>query len=239
MDEDIEFEMELRKEIYSGKTLRIFLSYSTEDKNLAGNIKKNLERYGLEVFLAHEDIEPSSEWQDEIVRNLKSCDIFMPIISKNFRNSDWTDQETGMAFIEGKVIIPLRTELVPYGFIGKYQALKLDLESIKDSCQRIIQTISKNDPLKEKLTDCIISSFVRSYSFSDANEKALMLKELKQFTEDQANEIIRGFIVNDQISGAYDAKPVVEEIFSNYTKFVKPLLKKKFKEIIKNKEDGG
>ncbi len=66
-------------------TLRIFLSYSHIDRHLAGNIKTALENIWLSVFLAHEDIKPSLEWQETIYRELKECDIFIPIISENFK----------------------------------------------------------------------------------------------------------------------------------------------------------
>lgn len=52
--------------------IRIFLSYSSEDKIIAGKIKEILEGYGFVVFLAHEDLEPMVAFQDEIVNNLRS-----------------------------------------------------------------------------------------------------------------------------------------------------------------------
>jgi len=73
-----------RDKEYIGKTIRVFLSYSTEDKGLAGFIKDSLEWYGLEVFIAHEDIEPSDEWQEAIIQNLESTDVFVPIITESF-----------------------------------------------------------------------------------------------------------------------------------------------------------
>ncbi|HIH44794.1 MAG TPA: toll/interleukin-1 receptor domain-containing protein, partial [Candidatus Methanoperedenaceae archaeon] len=63
------------------KSLRIFLSYSTNDKVIAGSLKTLLELMGFEVFLAHEDIEPSVEWQEEIKDNLDKCDIFIPLLT--------------------------------------------------------------------------------------------------------------------------------------------------------------
>lgn len=77
---------------------RVFLSYSHKDRVIAGSIKTTLGSEALEVFMAHEDIQPSLEWQEEIFRQLKLCDIFIPLFSNNFRKSNWTDQESGLAF---------------------------------------------------------------------------------------------------------------------------------------------
>jgi len=208
------------------RTLRVFLSYSHKDKKLAGEIKKRLEHHGFEVFLAHEDIEPSREWQEEIIHNLKGCDIFIPIVSENFKESKWCDQESGFAFAEGKYIIPINVNFVPYGFIGKYQALKID-ESISDSCAKIIDIIKKS-PLKEKLTDYVIKMFIKSRNFDVANANAQLLEKYEPFTEDQINEIIRGYVTNYQISGGFAAKRIVRRMFEKYSEVIKPELKEKF-----------
>lgn len=71
--------------------LKAFLSYSTDDKQLAGRIKRELAFWGIDVFLAHEDLVPSSEWQDEIKRNVESCDVFIPLLTGSFKLSDWAD----------------------------------------------------------------------------------------------------------------------------------------------------
>jgi len=212
------------------RTLRVFLSYSHKDRYLAGEFKVQLENYGFEVFLAHEDIEPLSEWQDEIISSLKDCDIFIPIISKNFKESNWTDQETGFALAREILIIPIMIDLSPYGFIGKLQALKPD-DAVSDSCEKIIEII-KNSPLSELLTNCFIRSFVNSETFYQANDRADLLQEYEPFNDDQINELVRGYIINDQISGGFRAKPFVKRMFEKYSDVIKPELKEKFEEFV-------
>lgn len=210
------------------RTIRVFLSYSSEENELAGEIKDNLEVHGLKVFLAHEDIEPTDEWQEVIIRKLKECDIFVPIVSKNFKNSRWTDQETGIAFAEEKMIIPISHDLVPYGFIGKFQALKLG-ENIPESCDKIIGIIkTKNIKLKEMLTDCFVKSFVESTSYAESNKKAQLLGSYEPLTKDQINEIIRGYVNNSQINEAYDAKRIVKRLFREYSEVINTELEENF-----------
>jgi hypothetical protein len=107
-------------------TLRVFLSYSTDDRQIAGKIKEKLAYWGVDAFLAHEDLVPSSVWQDEILREVEACDVFVPILTGSFRLSDWTDQESGMAIIRKKAILPLKVTRNPHGFLGKHQAFPLD-----------------------------------------------------------------------------------------------------------------
>ena len=67
--------------------LKVFISYSTTDKEIAHQFSQKLKEWGLNVFLAHEDMEVSDEWEKEILKNLFNCEVFIPIITENFRNS--------------------------------------------------------------------------------------------------------------------------------------------------------
>lgn len=208
--------------------IRVFLSYSSHDKEFAGQLKKELELRGLEAFLAHEDIEPTQEWEGVIFENLKTCNVFIPLLSKNFKESEWTDQETGVAVSEDKLIIPLKIDVDPYGFIGKIQALKLD-ESIPDTCDNIFEIIKKS-PLYDRLRDIIIKTFVESGNFASANKNAESLESYEPFTAVQMNRIIKGFLENDQISYGYKSGRIVRKLHKKYEEIIDPDLSKEFKD---------
>lgn len=219
---------------YTGKTIRIFLSYPSEDGAIAANIKYGLECFGMEVFLAHEDISPSKEWQNEIERTLRSCDVFLPLLTENYEFSPWTDQEAGMAFALGKIIIPLKVKINPYGFIARYQALKIKPDFVEVSCHEIIKIMECEPELIESLKDCIIRSFVNSSSFVDANYKSKMLAKLGPFNKNQLNEIVRAYLYNTQVSGGYNARTYVKTLFDENRDTIIPQLRKKFVEIKKS-----
>src|SRR5688572_28566139 len=44
----------------------LFISHLASDKSVAQNLKIELEKYSISGFVAHSDIEPTKEWQDEI-----------------------------------------------------------------------------------------------------------------------------------------------------------------------------
>lgn len=80
------------------KSIRIFISHSSKDKALAGNIKSTLETYfGFEVFVAHDDIQPMAVWEDKIKEELYSTDIVITLLTDDFKMSDFADQECGFA----------------------------------------------------------------------------------------------------------------------------------------------
>lgn len=106
--------------------LKLFISYSSKDKHLVGDLKLLLESYcGYEVFVAHDDVIGGTIFSEEIIRYITDCDVFVPFLSEAFKESDFTDQETGLALGLKKVIIPIKSGMNPYGFINKYQALTL------------------------------------------------------------------------------------------------------------------
>jgi len=195
---------------------------------MAGRIKRGLEYWGVDAFLAHEDIKPSKEWQEEIIENLRNCHVFMPLLTDHFRDSEWTDQESGMARIESKIIIPLSVDIQPYGFLGGYQAFKLDVGALDQSCEKILFVMRDHRELKTKVHDSFIRSFLGSTSFDEANARSKLLESLGPHSIRRVNEIISGFLVNSQIFDGFTAGPKVRQFFSKNQKAVRQGLRKKF-----------
>lgn len=80
---------------------RLFLSHLSSFKRTAGGLQRSLRRFGISAFVAHVDIEPTREWQDEIEAALYSMDALAAILMPGFKDSDWTDQELGVAIGRG------------------------------------------------------------------------------------------------------------------------------------------
>jgi hypothetical protein len=78
----------------------------------------------MEVFIAHEDLIPSLEWEKEIHKFLRTADLFVAVMTKRFRESLWTDQEAGIAYERDMEFFPIVVDMVPYGFVGKYHGMK-------------------------------------------------------------------------------------------------------------------
>lgn len=215
---------------FAGKTLRLFLSYSAEDKIIAGQIKTILEKFDVRVFLAHEDIQPTQEWEEEIIHNLNNCDVFLTLLTDNFLKSDWTCQEVGIAISKQKPIIPLKINIDPYGFIAKIQALRINKDNLGDSCLKIIEIIAKNKLLKENLKDCLIQSLHKSHDFDSAEIRLDVLKEF-DFTELQINEIFRQAILNNQIRMSHKGKLLLKGWLDEYSAKIDPFLKIIFEKV--------
>lgn len=189
--------------------LRAFLSYSHVDRHLAGRIREELQKFGIAVFLAHEDINPSHEWQEEILRELDQCHIFLPLLTRRFHVSRWTDQETGLAIAKRKVIVPLRVDVNPYGFAGRFQAFAFHRNRPPRSCGQLLQIVRANTRLRSRALNSLINALGESVNFDESRDKSALLLESQAFSKAQINEIVRLSAKNDQI---YKCTPTVKNL---------------------------
>jgi TIR domain len=198
-----------------------FLSYSHRDRQLAGRIRYVLGTYGIAAFLAHEDIQPSQEWQDEISHRLHACEVFFPLLTDSFKGSDWTDQETGIAVALNKIIVPLKATLDPYGFIARYQAQwfdaeelngSLNLPGIDESCWNVVRSLARRSDIGDRIKNGIIGKFAESGAFKEAGQYASRLQDIEPFDATQVEEIVRVSCKNSQIHGSFAARDYVRDL---------------------------
>ena len=123
---------------------RLFLSHLSECKKSASNLKECLQNYGIDGFVAHEDITPSKEWEQEIEAALFSLDALCAIVVPGFEKSNWCDQEVGIALGRKKMVFSIKKGKNPYGFFGKYQALS-NQESANDMAKELAKAICVNE----------------------------------------------------------------------------------------------
>jgi len=196
--------------------LKVFLSYHSSNNVLAGNIKSQLEKFGLDVFLAHEDIEPTEEWQDRILVELEETEVFLPILTRNFQTSKWTAQETGIALAKDAFIISVKVSIDPYGFLSRYQAFKLRRDNIPISCSKIAKLVHGNRKLQKKFIDGLTRSFAASESFEEAKIRSSLLNEFDGYNNRQVNEVLRASIDNFQIYQSFGARRNLKSFLHGY-----------------------
>lgn len=212
--------------------MKVFLSYSSLDKELAGQVKVDLAYYGLEIFLAHEDIEPSAEWIAVIFTELKVCDVFIPILTENFDRSDWTDQETGIAYVGEKLIIPLKVAVDPHGFIASIQALRLHVGNVKAACKRVVEIIASKPGFGDLFRDALIRKFGGSGSYDRAGDNIKLLLSFEGYTPSQVREMVNFAIANGQINRSGSAHGKLLEFVRKYKDLIEPELYRAFHEAI-------
>ncbi len=160
-----------------------FISYSYSDREYARQTKQVLEEVGVSAFLAHEDLAVSEEWKDRIIEELKICDLFIPLLSKDFRRSKWAPQEAGFIASRPEVrIAPLSIDgTIPFGFIEHVQSGRIregrvsrrlrfrDVLWNPNKCckQRVYGKFISRAILSHSLTArCLLGHYLGAYSHS-------------------------------------------------------------------------
>lgn len=182
--------------IWGASGFRVFLSHKAEVKVEAVRLKEGLARLGASAFVAHEDIHPTREWQEEIVSALTSMEAFVALMTKGFHESDWTDQEVGFALGRDVPIIAVRLDRDPYGFIGRFQALSCGW---KDAPREIARLLMKHS----RMVDGYISAVKTCANFDAGNEMAELLPTIPALTTEQADRLVTAFNDNVQVRGSY------------------------------------
>lgn len=197
-----------------------FISYSSKEKVIGGKFKSYLENFcGYETFIAHDDIPGSTIWEEEIIQAIKNADFFIPLISKDFRESPFTDQETGIAVCLNKKIIPVKLdELNPYGFIEKYQALqyKGDINKLALTIAQIGLIYKPRSSYHQKALNSIVHSFCKSSSFEIANATIQILCKCNDLSSRQLKLIVKAVKNNSQIKNAYGLSTLKECLHKMY-----------------------
>jgi len=126
-------------------SVKAFISHTAKDKAIAKRLRDVFKSHNVDCFVAHEDIKPSEEWQEEIRKALNTMDFFISIHTEGFSERIWCQQEVGFAVARGVKVIPIKFGEDPEGFIGKYQALIRGEKKAEDVASDIL-SILENDP---------------------------------------------------------------------------------------------
>ena len=62
--------------------MKVFISYSSKEYDEAYAIKQVLETNGISCWMAPQSIPSGSDYSHEIPRAIKSCEVFLLILSK-------------------------------------------------------------------------------------------------------------------------------------------------------------
>jgi hypothetical protein len=186
--------------------MKIFISYSSLNLNIADKIKHFLEELNISSFFAHDDIRNATDWKKRITKELKECNSIIPILTKDFKKSEWCSQELGIFYFQNKSIIPVSIDNTPsYGFINNIQA-----RCIKDMPLEYIisEGLMDNFSLFTGFLSLLrnIKSFKRAILFFNTIEpyiSKIKKKDLKIIIEESINNSQiwnAGKLVNDNLN---------------------------------------
>lgn len=207
---------------------KLFISHLSTFKKTIGLLKIALEKYGISAFVAHEDIEPTKEWQEEIEKGLFTMDALCAVLMPGFKESNWTDQEVGIAIGRGVLIIPIRKELDPYGFIGKYQGFQAVGKNIEEVAMGIFEILTRNPKTRITILNYLIDLFLLSNNEKEGLERIRSIKKIIDIPIERINYLTSQIIENKNLK----TTPILvafNDLIKNHG--LKPVVAKDFEKI--------
>ncbi|EPA0074238.1 MULTISPECIES: toll/interleukin-1 receptor domain-containing protein [Enterobacter] len=195
---------------------RLFLSHLASFKVQTSHLQSALRKFAISSFVAHEDIEPTKEWQSEIEAGLKTMDALVAILMPGFPESKWCDQEVGVAVGRDILIIPVRRGLDPYGFIGKYQGIQAQGKKTGEVAEAIFNTLVKSPKTRNKILLALSGSLSNAITVKDAIEKIEIFNSLTLVPSDILESLKQQIIKNKRL---VDSKEFLNNLNSMLDKF--------------------
>ena len=187
------------EKLWGEGSIRVFISHVAKYKTLSTEIKVGLADFAIASFVAHEDIEPTAEWQTEIELALFSMDMLVALWTEGFSESEWTDQEIGIAIGRKVPIVSVALGVDPYGFRGKFQAILGSNKNDKQILNEILGILFKRDRIRDVANDAFIKKVANAESYKRANFLARYLPMLDQLSPEQEQALVEAFNSNSQV----------------------------------------
>ncbi|OGV55529.1 MAG: hypothetical protein A2X49_14285 [Lentisphaerae bacterium GWF2_52_8] len=192
---------------------RLFITHVSAMKNAAHSVKVALAPYQIAGFVAHDDIEPTKEWQAEIESALRTMDTLIAIITPEFMESKWCNQEVGIAIGRGKLVVPIRVGADPHGFLGKYQALTIEKSAtVNDIAREIFDIVVKHHQSYARMADALVERLAQSSSFDMAKRTMTLIEQVPNMNHDQVARLVRTIDENLQVEKAFGVPERIKSI---------------------------
>lgn len=222
---------------------KIFISYSHINAEIAFAVCKELEANNYSCWIAPRDIPGGSTYGDLIEENIRTCSLFILILSKEASASQWCRAECNIAFSEEKMLLAYLIDdiqvtgelrLLLSGFhqidafnnpIGNIQNLVRSVASIlptpsdfvdlPDFTFEPVATCDKNEQQSVKILEKIAYSFL----FGDRDHEKNIKKAISYFLKAAKMGSLISYTYLGRIYTEWDGVEPNPKIGFKYTKY--------------------
>jgi hypothetical protein len=88
----------------------IMISYKTANRATADEFYAKLESAGLSPWMDYKGVEPGTKWRDELLKELRSCNAFVALLTPEYVQSEHCRMEIFIARSRGCAVLPVVLE---------------------------------------------------------------------------------------------------------------------------------
>lgn len=141
-------------------------------------------------------------------------------LHEGFSASKWCDQEVGFALACRVPVLPISIDLVPYGFLGRFQTLKAKYKRAQEVADGIIDWLVETPSAQEAMTEGLVTALVGSQSYHRTRRLMALLEKLPRFTPEQLTRLDTAARKNNQVSeavvGASMAPKLIQQLIAKH-----------------------
>ena len=194
---------------------RLFLTHVASERANAAKLATALRAHSIEAFVAHDSIEAGAEWQEVILSALDSCHGLLAWLTPRIRESDWCDQEIGYVVARKRMIVPIRFNHDPYGFIGRYQGLTVtDKQPASEIARSVLDLLVRHPTSRSDMAEVLVNRFRRSGSFDATRTNVGYLRRIppEAWTDGRKQAALSAHETNAQIAEAFVGTSTAQEV---------------------------
>lgn len=193
---------------------RLFISHASAKKASAHRLKEALAAFRVTAFVAHDDIEPTKEWQAEIERALRTMDSLLAIVTAEFVASRWCDQEVGIAIGRNKLVLPLCAGADPHGFMGKHQGIRVNGLDVNVIAAKVVDALVQNSLSAPRMADALIERLATSNSWQTTKRSMAILEKVPRLNASQVAQLVRTLEENPEVSNAAQVPDKIKSLIA-------------------------
>ncbi|MEZ6000297.1 toll/interleukin-1 receptor domain-containing protein [Hyphomonas sp.] len=179
----------------------IFISHLSSQQKFAADLQNGFKKFGISSFVAHNDVEPTTEWQDAIEKSLRTCDVLVALLHPGFHESKWTDQEIGFVMGRNRPAFTVSLGEAPYGFIGRFQAFNGRGKDASALANEIFDRLLNHKETAPRLSISLARAFEDSGSYARSVELIEQLEKLNSASVEVQSIVESALTGNSQVYG--------------------------------------
>ena len=208
----------------------IFISYSKKDIVYAEKLINTLRREGFNPWVDMEGLGVGTFWQTRLLKQIKTCDAYLLIMSKNAYHSRWVPDELVTAKTKGKPIFPLLlddTELFLAIQTIQFEDVRGGKMPSEEFYRRLAAVTQRRRKASEKIDSIRLIDREREKKADEAAEKASFY--MFKFSSNMKDMFAVASKVSARAYKSMADSDVVKKIASRVKPTSKPVKRKKRK----------
>jgi hypothetical protein len=181
---------------------RIFISHRDVHRSAANRLASEIKHFELDTFVAHDDIQGGNYWRNTLKEELSQMSALVALVTSDFHEGGWCDQEVGFAVATGKPIVGVQLRGgVPKGFLADFQAVKGDFDHPSKTACTIVAALKAKLPIEQLSKARLLADFARSPSYAQAEVRFARLEAATTaLTDEQVDFLVEAFKANREIN---------------------------------------